>query len=147
MMLLCANATGNGKINMWVIGQFVNPRCFGKQKNRIRHLPIQYRNNKTAWMTGTILREWLSALKSHVLCHKSNRKVLLLVDGFRPIFLAYRNGKRNLSILAFGSSFYQETLRVFTSRWTRVLSEIRNCITVSNSSRVLFITLFAAETL
>ena len=33
-------------------------------------------------MTGTIFREWLSAFKSHVLCHKPSRKVLLLVDGF-----------------------------------------------------------------
>ena len=81
-ILPCVNATGNDKIDMWVIGQSVNPRCFGKQRSRIRNLPIQYRNNKTAWITGTIFKEWLSAFKSHVLRHKPHRKVLLLVDGF-----------------------------------------------------------------
>ena len=81
-LLPCSNATGEDKLDMWVIGQSMNPRCFGSHKQRIQHLPIQYRNNKTAWMTGEIFKEWLSAFKVHVLRDDPHRKVLLLLDGF-----------------------------------------------------------------
>ena len=79
-LLPCANATGEDKLDMWIIGQSMNPRCFGKRCQRIQHLPMQYRNNKTAWMTGEIFQEWLSAFKVHVLRNNPRRKVLL--DGF-----------------------------------------------------------------
>ena len=81
-LLPCANATGEDKLDMWIIGQSMNPRCFGKRCQRIQHLPMQYRNNKTAWMTGEIFQEWLSAFKVHVLRNNPRRKVLLLLDGF-----------------------------------------------------------------
>ena len=70
----CSNATGNDKLEMWVIGKAKNPRCFGRKGTRIQHIPVHYRNNQTAWMTGAIFKQWLSTFQAHVLRQNPNRK-------------------------------------------------------------------------
>ena len=78
----CSNATGSDKLELWVIGKAKSPRCFGWKGSRLQHIPVHYRNNKTAWMTGAIFKEWLNTFQAHVLRQDPNRRVLLLIDGF-----------------------------------------------------------------
>ena len=75
-LALTANADGSEKLDPWIIGSSKNPRCF-KNINR-RLLQIQYRYNKSKWMTGVICEEFLRWFD-----HKmQGRKVLLLIDNF-----------------------------------------------------------------
>jgi hypothetical protein len=46
---------GSEKIPLLVIGKSLNPRCFGKKNNRAK-LPVNYKANKKAWMTGKTLK-------------------------------------------------------------------------------------------
>jgi hypothetical protein len=64
------------KFKPWVIGKSENPRCF-KNVNKAK-LPVKYRANKKAWMTGAIFQEYLEWLNG--LMVKQKRKVLLLID-------------------------------------------------------------------
>ena len=54
---LISNADGTEKLEPWVIGKSENPRCFSKINRR--NLRIEYRFNKTKWMTGLICEEYL----------------------------------------------------------------------------------------
>jgi hypothetical protein len=70
------NADGSEKLEPWVIGKSKNPRCF-KGINR-QYLRIQYRYNKTKWMTGLVMEEYLRWLDNKM----RGRKILLLLDNF-----------------------------------------------------------------
>ncbi|XP_053406295.1 tigger transposable element-derived protein 4-like [Mercenaria mercenaria] len=62
------------KIKPLVIGKSKNPRCFsGIKQDR---LPVMYKSNKKAWMTGEIFEEWLHWFDRQM----KGRKVLLFVD-------------------------------------------------------------------
>jgi hypothetical protein len=75
-LALTTNADGSEKLEPWIIGKSKNPRCF-KGINR-RHLRLQYRYNKTKWMTGLIIEEYLRWFNNKM----RGRKVLLLLDNF-----------------------------------------------------------------
>ena len=66
------------KLQPWVIGKSKNPRCF-KNINRSL-LRIKYRHNKSKWMTGLIMEEYLRWLDNKM--RAEGRKVLLLLDNF-----------------------------------------------------------------
>jgi hypothetical protein len=66
------------KEQVWCIGKSKNPRCF-KNINR-KLLRIEYRNNKSKWMTGLIMEEYLRWLDNRM--RGKGRKVLLLLDNF-----------------------------------------------------------------
>lgn len=51
--LCCANASGNHKLKLLVIGKARNPRVF---KNF--NCPTEYTSSKSSWMTSTIFRDW-----------------------------------------------------------------------------------------
>jgi hypothetical protein len=56
-LALTVNGDGSDKLKAWVIGKSKNPRCF---KNINRQLfRVQYRWNKSKWMTGLIMEEYL----------------------------------------------------------------------------------------
>ncbi|KAI1002895.1 hypothetical protein K3495_g5308 [Podosphaera aphanis] len=78
------NAMGSKKLDMWVIRSSKSPRCF---KNiNLKHLNIQYRHNKSKWMTGLIMKghlEWLDDRMKY-------RKILLPLDNFAGHELAVR---------------------------------------------------------
>ena len=63
---------------VWCIAKSKNPRCF-KNINR-RLLRVIYRYNKTKWMTGLIMEEYLRWLDNKI--RGEGRKVLLLLDNF-----------------------------------------------------------------
>lgn len=73
-VLLGANMSGNEKLPLLVIGNSQRPRCF----KGVKSLPVTYRANKKAWMTGQLFEEWLRALDKKI--NQQNRKILLIVD-------------------------------------------------------------------
>lgn len=72
--MVCANMDGSEKLPLMVIGKFERPRCF---KN-IKTLPLNYKFNKKAWMTGRIFEDWLRALDKQF--KRQCRNVLMMVD-------------------------------------------------------------------
>jgi hypothetical protein len=73
---LTTNADGSEKLEPWIIGKSKNPRCF-KHIN-LKLLRIQYRYNKSKWMTGLIMEEFLQWFDKKM----RGKKVLLLMDNF-----------------------------------------------------------------
>jgi len=77
-LALTCNADGSEKLEPWVISKSKNPRCFKKINRRL--LRIEYRHNKSKWMTGLIMEEYLRWLDNKIRAQR--RKVLLLLDNF-----------------------------------------------------------------
>jgi hypothetical protein len=74
-VLLACSATGE-KLQPLVIGHAARPRCFAGRD--LATLPVIYRNNKKAWMTASIFKEWLERLNSKM--RNEGRSILLLLD-------------------------------------------------------------------
>ncbi|XP_045178721.2 tigger transposable element-derived protein 4-like [Mercenaria mercenaria] len=72
---LCASMTGE-KLKPLVIGKAARPRCFSKIDPE--KLPVTYRNNKKAWMTGELMTEWLRTVDKQM--KKQRRNILLFLD-------------------------------------------------------------------
>uniref|UniRef100_H3ABS0 HTH CENPB-type domain-containing protein n=1 Tax=Latimeria chalumnae TaxID=7897 RepID=H3ABS0_LATCH len=70
-LFICSMA--GKKKDLFIIGS-QNPRCF---KN-VRHLPVRYAANASAWMTGYLFGEWLKDWDRKL--GQEKRKILLLVD-------------------------------------------------------------------
>ena len=78
-----------------MIGRSKNPRCF-KNLNR-NQLRVVYRYNKSKWMTGLIMEEYLLWLNNKI--KAQGRKVLLLMDNFsgHEVGVQLVGGKQGLS--------------------------------------------------
>lgn len=77
-LALTCNGDGSEKLEPWIVGKSKNPRCI-KNINR-RLLRVEYRWNKSKWMTGLIMQEYLIWLDNKM--RAQGRKVLLLLDNF-----------------------------------------------------------------
>lgn len=77
-LALTCNADGSEKFEPWIIGKSKNPRCLKGINCKL--LRIQYRWNKSKWMTGLIMQEYLIWLDNKM--RAQDRKVLLLIDNF-----------------------------------------------------------------
>ena len=74
-IIVAANMDGSQKLPLLVIGKFdFRPRCM---KN-IRILPVTYKANKKAGMTGSVFEEWLRKLDRKFLLE--GRSIALIVD-------------------------------------------------------------------
>jgi hypothetical protein len=73
-VLLCANSSGSEKLPLLIIGKSKKPRCF---KN-VKTLPVEYTNNKKAWMTRDIFTDWLKSVDRQMKLKK--RKIVMFVD-------------------------------------------------------------------
>ncbi|XP_045467026.1 tigger transposable element-derived protein 6-like [Harmonia axyridis] len=74
-ILFCANMTGQ-KEKLLVIGKAACPRAL---KNvSIKDLPVTWKSNSKAWMTGVIMKEWLIDMDRRMRFQK--RKILLFLD-------------------------------------------------------------------
>lgn len=93
-LALTCNGVGD-KEDVWLIARSKNPRCL-KNINR-QLLRIQYRYNKSKWMTGIIMEEYLRWFNNKM-CSQG-RKVLLLMDNFSGHELGVQlvGGKQGLS--------------------------------------------------
>ncbi len=82
-LMSCSNATGKHKLPLMVIGKAANPRCF-KNVNR-QALPVQYCNQKNAWMDSHIFSDWfhqqfVPAVTKYLKERGVTVKALLLLD-------------------------------------------------------------------
>lgn len=74
-ILLCCFADGKFEKPL-VIGKSLNPRCFkGCKKD---NLPVSWYSNKKAWMTGSIMEQFLIQLNKKMIIQK--RHILLFLD-------------------------------------------------------------------
>ncbi|CAI6349299.1 unnamed protein product [Macrosiphum euphorbiae] len=73
-VLTCSNWSGTDKLKLLVIGKSKSPRCF---KN-VHTLPCDYKAQNRAWMTGSLIIEWVQQLNCKFV--KQKRNVLLFVD-------------------------------------------------------------------
>ncbi|CAF2055852.1 unnamed protein product [Rotaria magnacalcarata] len=75
-VLLCCNRSGSEKLKPLVIGKYARPRCF---KNiDMKHLPVQWCSNRSAWMNSKVFTEWLENLD--VCMRKQKRHILTFLD-------------------------------------------------------------------
>jgi DDE superfamily endonuclease len=74
--LLACNSTGSEKSKPLVIGKSARPRCFSGLN--IANLPVDYINNKKAWMRSDIFSQWFVNLDRKMKI--ANRSIILLVD-------------------------------------------------------------------
>ena len=73
-VLLATNMTGTSKLKPLVLGKAKNPRCF----RGIKHIPVHYRANKKAWLTGDLWEEWIRKVDKSM--RNLGRHILLLID-------------------------------------------------------------------
>ena len=71
LTLLVGGSMTGEKLPLFCIGRYNQPRCF----KRVERLPITYRANKKAWMTGQLFEEWLRQWDSQL-----NRRVAVILD-------------------------------------------------------------------
>lgn len=79
--MVCANASGEHKVKLLVIGKSKKPRCF---KN-VHTLPVSYTSQKSAWMTSIIFLDWfkndfIPSVTKFREEKKKSGKVLLIID-------------------------------------------------------------------
>ena len=72
--LVAVNMDGSDKHPLLIVGKSRQPRCF----RGVQQLPLPYSNNKTAWMTGYLFRNWLVDFERDMA--KKNRFIVLVVD-------------------------------------------------------------------
>ena len=82
-LLLCANASGMGKMKPLLIHTAARPHSF--KKNCMTRLPVHWRFNKKAWMTADIFDEWIATtcikfIEKYNKDHNLPNKALLLMD-------------------------------------------------------------------
>ena len=80
---ICTNASGTHKLALLAIGKAAKPRCFkGIEKDS---LPVQYTNNKSAWMTANIFTHWFQGefvpqVRSQLNSRGLPSKAILILD-------------------------------------------------------------------
>jgi hypothetical protein len=86
-ILLGCNADGSEKLKLFYIGKSKQPRCF--QKKSAKQLGFSYTNNKKAWMTSLVFRDWILHFDKEK--RQQNRQVLLLMDNASSHFVSELN--------------------------------------------------------
>ncbi|XP_072173833.1 tigger transposable element-derived protein 4-like [Diadema setosum] len=71
-VLVCANMDGSNKLPLFVVGKSKRPPAFKNVKN----LPVAYKANKKAWMTGALFEEWLRKLDGKM----EGRKIAMVIN-------------------------------------------------------------------
>lgn len=84
---LCCNATGQERLPLWVVGYSKYPRAFQNAGVVVKALDFEWKHNGIAWMTTSIMEEWLSWFDDRM----EGRRVLLLLDRFNPHLTAVAN--------------------------------------------------------
>jgi hypothetical protein len=115
-LALTCSASGE-KLQPWLIGRSKNPRCFKKINKTL--FRVHYRYNKTKWMTGLIMEEYLRWLDNKM--RSEHRKVLLLLDNFSGHELGVKRlvVLRDLAMLELNG--FLQIQPPFGNLWIRVL--------------------------
>lgn len=68
--MVCANASGNNRLPLLLIGKAKRPRCYkGVNMNA---LPVKYYAQKNAWMDSIIFAEWFHKVSVHMKKNESH---------------------------------------------------------------------------
>ncbi|XP_060084269.1 tigger transposable element-derived protein 4-like [Ylistrum balloti] len=67
---------GTKKLPLLIIGKSSRPRCF----KSVKTLPLPYLANKKAWMTGDLLKNWLSNLNRKF--DRQHWKIAMIIDNY-----------------------------------------------------------------
>lgn len=59
MMHFAVNQDASERLPLWIIGRSATPHAFSATRINIQSLGVYWRHNKSAWMTGAIMEEWL----------------------------------------------------------------------------------------
>lgn len=78
MMHFAVNQDASERLPPWIIGRSATPHAFSATRINIQSLGVYWRHNKSAWMTGAIMEEWLRWFDLRI----TGRKVALLMDNF-----------------------------------------------------------------
>lgn len=83
-VLCCGNASGSHFLKPLVIGTARKPRAFSKIKD-VNNLPVNYYNNKSAWMDREIFTNWfktkyIPSVRQHLESLGLPQKAVLLLD-------------------------------------------------------------------
>jgi hypothetical protein len=73
-LMLCTNSTGSDRLPLWIIGHTHTPEAL--RRVNLKAMDIHWRYHRQAWLTQSIMQEWLLFFYSHV----EDRRVLLLLD-------------------------------------------------------------------
>ncbi|XP_030749823.1 tigger transposable element-derived protein 4-like [Sitophilus oryzae] len=73
-LMLLANMDGSEKAKLLLIGKSKQPRCF----RNVKWLPLDYKANADAWMTGALFEEWLLKLDKQF--KNQGRKIIVFID-------------------------------------------------------------------
>ncbi|KAJ5203789.1 uncharacterized protein N7498_004668 [Penicillium cinerascens] len=73
-LIVCTNCTGGDRLPLWVVGHKETPEPL--RFLNLRAIDCQWRYNQKAWISTTIMSEWLLSFYEHV----GERRVLLLLD-------------------------------------------------------------------
>ena len=84
-ILFACNETGTECLPPFYIGTPKKPRCFGRLGPNERG--FYYRNNKTAWMTSVLYKEWIRALDIQMI--QQGRKIIFWQDNFKGHKISY----------------------------------------------------------
>ncbi|XP_003740155.2 tigger transposable element-derived protein 2-like [Galendromus occidentalis] len=102
-VMTCANATGNHRIPILLIGRSQNPRCF-----RGASIPLVYRAQRKSWMSRDIFVDWYEntftpAVEAHQKIIGKEGNVLLILDNapsHAPLTtMETKNGKFTVTFL------------------------------------------------
>ncbi|KAJ5502608.1 hypothetical protein N7463_005482 [Penicillium fimorum] len=73
-LMLCTNSTGSDRLPLWVIGHTHTPEALCKVN--LKAIDCHWRYHRQAWLTQSIMQEWLLFFYNHV----GERRILLLLD-------------------------------------------------------------------
>ncbi len=148
--VLCANARGDDKLPLLLIGHAKQPRAL--RNVNIEAMGCWWRSNAKAWMTIPIMIEWLHRFYQHI----GQRSVLLLMDNFSahtaavqlaqpppniriqylPPNATSRFQPLDQGIIANTKVFYrQQYLRYLIDGWDQGLNDSQGSITVYHAIR------------
>ena len=82
-ILACANATGDNKLRLTMVGKSRNPRALKNVSHSV--LPVRYTNQTNAWMDMKLFEDWffqefIPSVKKYSHERKLEEKALLLLD-------------------------------------------------------------------
>ena len=82
-ILACANATGEHKLRLTIVGKAKNPRALKNVSRSV--LPVRYTNQTNAWMDMKLFEEWffqefIPSVRNYLQERKLPEKTLLLLD-------------------------------------------------------------------
>ena len=103
-VMLACNITGTQKLPPWVIGKSRTPRCLESSGVYMQNLPIVWRYNGNALMTGILFEEYIRWFDKQM----TGRDVCLLVDDFSAhvtgaelLRVGSPNGLKNTKLILF----------------------------------------------